>query len=111
MSKGISETKDVIAFVAALVKVIDSRSDRGKARFINMIPSIVKLTPKAIRAINGVKEIPGEFKDLDDKERKELIEVIKKEGCTLSLVNDKKIIEKILEMLVQFSSILQIFKS
>lgn len=107
MSKGISETKDVIKFIASAISVIESR--KGKASVVSMIPYLIKMTPKAIKAINGIREIPDEFKDLDDSERAELKKIIEKE---IKTDNDKLelIVEKVLEVIVQLSQLLKFLK-
>jgi len=103
---GIKESKDVLTFIIAVLKEVDKRPKKVNA--FTLIPILLRLAPKTAKAFNGIKELPAEFKDLDEVERQELIAVVKND---VSLSNEKveDIVDKIIEVIIRLSYILDVF--
>jgi len=106
--KGIDETKDVVVFLAATGKMVDELKGK-KLNILTILPKVTKLLPKAIKAVNGIQEVPEEFMDLTDDERADLCNMVKEE---IDLQDDKveQIVEYSLDLLINFSKIIGLFK-
>lgn len=105
---GIKESEDVLMLIIAVLKEVDKRPK--KVNIFTLTPIVIRFIPKMVKAFNGIKKVPAEFKDLDENERKRLIYLIKTE---VSLSSDKveKVADTILEVIIRFSYVLSIFTS
>lgn len=73
---GIEQTKDIILYVEAIAGELNkSKQGDGKITMLELVTSLAKTAPEAIKAMTGVLDVPNELKDLDDKEKKELLEM------------------------------------
>lgn len=73
--KGIKELKEAVVFIGLLATAIDKSTKDGLS--YDDAPTFLPVMMQAPQAFAGVDEIPAEFKDLDDAERKEIVVAIK----------------------------------
>ena len=73
---GIKETKEAVIFMVGLAGAVDEQLKDGfqYSDLFSLIPVLSKLPA----AVEGADKIAAELADLDDDERKELLEAIKK---------------------------------
>ena len=73
---GIKETKEALLFGIGLAMKIDEVTQDGFqwTEVFELIPPLTKLP----EAVSGAEEIPAELADMDEAERAELIEEVKK---------------------------------
>ena len=73
---GIKETKDVMLFGVSLAMAIDESTQDGFqwTDILNMVPPMTKLPA----ALDGITDVPEEIENMDEDERAELVEAIKK---------------------------------
>jgi hypothetical protein len=71
---GIQETKEVMVFGVGMAMAIDESTKDGFqwTDIFNLVPPLTELPV----ALEGINDVPEEIKDMDDNERKELIEAI-----------------------------------
>lgn len=75
MKIGIKETEDLIKYVDSIADaLVSAKKDDGKISSAEIAGIIVKTMPAGIRAVVGAGEIDDEIKDLDEKEKEELLE-------------------------------------
>lgn len=87
MSKkiGIEETMDVIIFLQKMAEeIVAAKKNDGKITMTEMITASMKNSPAAFSAFVGSSEIDKELADLDEEERKKLLEASMKIVQTLS---------------------------
>lgn len=73
---GIQETKEVMIFGVSLAMAIDESTQDGFqwTDVLKLVPSLTKLPA----AVEGIGEVPTEIEDMDETERAELVDEIKK---------------------------------
>lgn len=87
---GIKETKEVVLFAAALGNVISKAKEDGKITFEDAL-LLMPIIGLAQDAIKGIDKVPAELQDLDDAERRELVEEF---AVVLKLSDDEKDVEE-----------------
>ena len=73
--KGIQETKDLVVFLVTFANALDQALENGwqwLSDLIGLIPAGIKLPA----AVTGIEQVPAELDDLDEDERKELMDVV-----------------------------------
>ena len=88
---GFKETKEVLDAMIALGKAIEASMEDGKISLTD-IPNVILFLTKIMPAIEGVEDVPFEFKVAEPEEIAELKAYLKKE---LNLEDDK--IEQFIE--------------
>lgn len=88
----IKETKELVSFLLAVHQAYQLSNADGKIDFKDL-PHIYNPLMKSIQAFNGLDKIPAELKDLDDEERKELVELFKADFDLADDVLEQKIEE------------------
>lgn len=68
MSVGIKESLEVIAFMKNLSLSIEASMKDGKVDILDTI-HVIQMAPSLLAAVNGIDQIKGELKDLDQKEK------------------------------------------
>ena len=74
--KDIKNTKEIVSLVSALVQAYISAKSDGKID-LNDIAFLIGILPRLNPAIDDIKEVTGELKDLDESETKEVVNAIK----------------------------------
>ena len=90
---GIENLKNTALFLINLGEGLENKLEDGKLSIFEALQLAGKSSKEAIEVFRSGKEIAAEFKDLDDKERGELIELVKSE-LDLEKDNIEKTIEK-----------------
>ena len=71
MQKGIKESKEAIVFLGQFASVTGDVTADGKVSLVELL-KFAQLWPVIAPAVDGYKEMPAEFSDLDSMERAEL---------------------------------------
>ena len=72
---GISESLDVINYADALVKgLAANRNAAGQIDTADVVKTVIQTSPDAIKAVVGSWDIPKEVGDLDETEKKQLLD-------------------------------------
>jgi len=72
---GIEQTMDVITYAHSILDELKKhKEDDGKIDMIEAITTLATTAPAGINAVVGISDIAEEFKDLDEKEKKKLLE-------------------------------------
>lgn len=87
-SMSVKETKEALSAIIALANAGDAAAKDGKIDF-NDIGLLIGLIPKIQPAIDGVKSIPSELKDLSSEEAEELVAFVTGE---LTVGNGKAVV-------------------
>jgi len=74
MKMGITETLDVIGYADAVLKGLKANQTEGKIDVADVIKTVTQTSPSAVAAVVGAWNVPKELAELDDAERKKLLE-------------------------------------
>lgn len=106
---GVTETKELLKFLASLGNVTDNALADGKVDFFD-IGSFFTLIPQIAPALNGVKIVPKELGEINAAERLELVQAVEQQLLLRDFVTEE-LVEKGLDLALHFAQFVSLIRA